>query len=326
MGGDKNAAAGRTAKGEIIFMKKIIVVGSLVVDVAGYCPHFPITGESVIGTSLKLGAGGKGNNQATAASRLGGNVVMIGKMGGDLLNHIITGHYARENMDMTYISASETRDTGSAIIEVDDNGENRIIIVKGANENLTAAEVARAESEFLSCGVVLTQLETSMEAVTECKRLALKYNKPIILNPAPYQDIPDGLLDGINYLTPNETETEFLTGLPLKTEDDAHLCAKKLLGCGVKNVIITMGKKGAYCHDGETGKMIPTTDLKPVDTTGAGDAFNGGLAVAVSENMPLETAIKFANCVASISVTRYGSAPSMPKLDETLELMKKFYV
>lgn len=306
-------------------MKKIVVTGSLVVDVTGYCSRFPITGETVVGKSLKLGAGGKGNNQATAAARLGGRVVMIGKMGKDLLGCVIDDHYQKENMDMTYIAVSGSHETGTALIEVDGGGDNRIIIVKDANDALTAAEVANAEAEFASCDIVLTQLETSMESVLECKRLALKYKKPIILNPAPYRQIPDGLFDGIDYLTPNETEAEYFTGIPLKTEKDAGLCAENLLGRNVRNVIITMGKQGAYCHDGKKGRMIPTTDQKPIDTTGAGDAFNGGLAVAVAEGLPLEAAIKFANCVASISVTRYGSAPSMPALGETLELMERFY-
>ena len=306
-------------------MKKIVVVGSLVVDLAGYCPHFPATGESVIGSSLRLGAGGKGNNQATAASRLGGDVVMIAKMGSDILGNVITEHYRRENMDMGYITISGERDTGCAIIEVDDAGDNRIIIVKSANEALTAAEVARAEAQFEACDVVLTQLETSMEAVEECKHLAFKYKKPMIMNPAPYQKVPEGLLSGIDYLTPNETETEYLTGMPLKSEGDAKKCAEALLGLGVKNVVITMGKLGAYCHDGQAGKMIPTAQVKAVDSTGAGDAFNGALAVALAEKMPLELAVKFANCTATISVTRPGSAPSMPTLGETLELMREFY-
>ncbi|MCL2814623.1 MAG: ribokinase [Oscillospiraceae bacterium] len=306
-------------------MKKIVVTGSLVVDVTGYCSRFPITGETVVGKSLKLGAGGKGNNQATAAARLGARVVMIGKMGKDLLGRVIGDHYQKENMDMTYIAASDSYETGTALIEVDGEGDNRIIIVKDANDALTAAEVANAESQFASCDIVLTQLETSMESVLECKRLAQKYKKPIILNPAPYRQIPDGLFDGIDYLTPNETEAEYFTGLPLKTEKDAELCAKRLLGLNAANVIITMGKQGAYLHDGKKGKMIPATDLQPVDTTGAGDAFNGGLAFAVAGGLPLEAAVQFANSVASISVTRYGSAPSMPALGETLELMKRFY-
>ena len=306
-------------------MKKIVVAGSLVADVTGYCPRFPVTGESVIGKALRFGAGGKGNNQATAAARLGARVVMIGKMGSDLLSHVISDHYRQENMDMAYIATSGIHETGAAIIEVDENGDNRIIIVKGANDELTAAEVARAEREFESCELVLTQLETGMEAVLECKRLAEKHKKPIIINPAPYQPVPDGLFEGIDYLTPNETETGYLTGLLPEDEADCQTCAGKLLGFGVKNVIITMGKKGAYWHDGKIGGMIPATDLKPVDTTGAGDAFNGGLAVALAAGAPLETAIQFANCVASISVTRYGSAPSMPKLGEALELMARFY-
>ena len=306
-------------------MKKIVVTGSLVVDVAGYCSRFPMTGETVVGKALKLGAGGKGNNQATAAFRLGAKVVMIAKMGKDPLSQVIDEHYRREGMDMSYITASDSLETGAAMIEVDDGGSNRIIIVKSANEELSAADVIRAEGEFAGCDLVLTQLETGLESVIETKRLAQKYKKPFILNPAPYRSAPDELLDGIDFFTPNETEAELFTGLPLKTEDDARVCAEKLLGRNIRNVIITMGSQGAYYHDGKKGEMIETTDLKPVDTTGAGDAFSGGLAMALANGLPPKTAIRFANCVASISVTRYGSAPSMPTLGETLELMERYY-
>ena len=307
-------------------MSKILVVGSLIVDVSAHTPHFPVVGETALGTSLKFGPGGKGNNQATAAARAGGEVYMISKTGKDFLQKIMTDHYKNENMSMKYIYEDENVGTGSALIEVDDNGDNRIVVIKDANDKLTAAEVDNAEEDFKDCDVLIMQLETSEESILEGKKLAQKYGVPIILNPAPFQKTPEGLFDGIDYLTPNETEAEFFTGIPVVDENDAEKAAAKLHDMGVKNVIITLGKKGVY-YSGEDGYkvLVPTTDLKSVDSTGAGDAFNGGFAVAVAEKMPVDTALKFANCVASMSVTRPGSGPSMPKREEVLELLERFY-
>ena len=304
-------------------MSKILVVGSLIVDVSAHTPHFPVVGETALGTSLKFGPGGKGNNQATAAARAGGEVYMISKTGKDFLQKIMTDHYKNEKMSMKYIYEDENVGTGSALIEVDDNGDNRIVVIKDANDKLTADN---AEEDFKDCDVLIMQLETSEESILEGKKLAQKYGVPIILNPAPFQKTPEGLFDGIDYLTPNETEAEFFTGIPVVDENDAEKAAAKLHEMGVKNVIITLGKRGVY-FSGEDGYkvLVPTTDLKSVDSTGAGDAFNGGFAVAVAEKMPVDTALKFANCVASISVTRHGSSPSMPKREEVLELLERFY-
>lgn len=306
-------------------MSKIMVVGSLIVDIAAYTPHFPVKGETTLGKRLQFGPGGKGNNQATAAARVGGEVYMISKTGKDFLQGIMTEHYKNEGMTTQYIYVDEESGTGSAIIEIDDTGANRIVVIKGANEKLTAAEVDKAESDFETSDILIMQLEASMESILEGKKLAIKYGKPIILNPAPFQSIPTGLFADIDYLTPNETEAEFFTGIPVATEDDAAKAAEKLHEMGVKNVVITLGKRGVFFSDGKKKLLVPTTDLKPVDTTGAGDAFNGGLAVAIAEGMEMETALKFANCVASISVTRNGSAPSMPNRKEAEELLERYY-
>ena len=306
-------------------MSKIMVVGSLIVDIAAYTPHFPVKGETALGKRLKFGPGGKGNNQATAASRAGGDVCMVSKTGKDFLQSIMNEHYKNEGMTTKYIYVDENAGTGSAIIEIDDNGDNRIVVIKDANEKLTAAEVDNSEEEFKNADVLIMQLETSMESILEGKKLAIKHGVPIILNPAPFQEIPEGLFKDIDYLTPNETEAEFFTGISVETEVDAAKAAEKLHEMGVKNVIITLGKRGVFFSGNGKQILVPTTDLKPVDTTGAGDAFNGGFAVAVAEKMDTETALKFANCVASISVTRNGSAPSMPNRQEVEELLERFY-
>ena len=240
-------------------MSKIMVVGSLIVDVAAYTPHFPVVGETALGTKLKFGPGGKGNNQATAASRAGGEVFMVSKTGKDFLQKIMLDHYEGEKMSTKYIYEDESVGTGSALIEIDDNGDNRIVVIKDANDKLTAAEVDNAEEDFKDSDVLIMQLETSEESILEGKKLAQKYGVPIILNPAPFQAIPDGLFDGIDYLTPNETEAEFFTGIPVVDENDAEKAAQKLHAMGVKNVIITLGKRGVY-YSGEDGYKVLNGD------------------------------------------------------------------
>jgi ribokinase len=305
---------------------KVVVVGSFIVDITGFANRFPKDGETVIGSAVRIGPGGKGSNQATAVSRAGADVVMITKIGSDVLSNIAHEHYSAEGMSEKYIYKTDKAGTGTAFIEVNEtSGENRIIAIKGANELLSAAEVAAAEDEIASCDAVLAQLETCNEAVEELMRLAKKHGKTIVLNPAPYLPVPDGFFDGVDYLTPNETEAEFYSGVPVESPEDAERAALKLLEMGVKNVIVTLGKKGAFFTDGKNKMLVPTTDLKAVDTTGAGDAFNGGFAVALSEGMDIGRALKFANCTASISVTRLGTSPAMPYRHEIDELMKRFY-
>lgn len=305
---------------------KVVVAGSFIVDVVGFAPRFPKDGETVIGSTVKFGPGGKGSNQATAASRAGAEAIMITKIGVDVLSNIAIEHYNAEGMSQKYVYRTDKAPTGTAFIEVSETtGENRIIVVKGANELLSAVEVAAAEEEIATCDAVLAQLESSDEAIVELFRLAMRHGKRIILNPAPARQVPEGLFEVVDYLTPNETEAEYFSGVPVKNPEDAGLAAEKLLGLGVKNVIITLGKHGAFYSDGNNKLLVPTTDLKAVDTTGAGDAFCGALAVALSEGMDILRAIRFANCAASISVTRVGTSQAMPYRHEINELYARFY-
>lgn len=305
---------------------KIVVVGSFIADLTSFTPRFPRDGETVIGSQLKIGPGGKGSNAATAAQRAGGEVTMVTKIGRDSLSDICRRHYSSEGMTDKFVFVSDTAETGSAIIEVnEESGQNRIIVMIGANLELTPAEVDSAESEIAECETVLMQLETNLDAAKEAIALAKKHGKTVVFNPAPAQSVPDGLFDGVDYFTPNETEAEYFSGIAVKTEEDAFAAGKKLLSLGVKNVVITLGKTGAALINESTALIIPTTDLKAVDTTGAGDAFNGGLTVALSEGMDIVKAIKFANCVASISVTRKGTSPAMPHRGEVDALYEKYY-
>lgn len=305
---------------------KIVVVGSFISDITAFVPHFPREGETVIGSSLNFGPGGKGSNQATAAARSGAEVVMVAKTGDDTLSDIQHKHYLREGMTEKYIFRTKESQTGTCFISVSEvTGQNEIVIVKGANEHLSPEDVLKAEEDISTCDCVLAQFETTFETVEMMIRLAKKHHKVIVINPAPAQAIPEGLLDGVDYFTPNETEAEFFSGIPVVTEEDARKASEKIIGLGVKNVIITLGKKGAYFYNKKRSFLVKPTNLKAVDSTGAGDAFNGALVVALSEGRDVEDAIKFANCVASISVTRKGSSDSMPFREESLALLHDFY-
>ena len=307
-------------------MAKIIVVGSLNVDITAYASRFARDGETITGDDIKFGPGGKGGNQACAAARAGGDVCMISRIGNDVLSGVITDHYNKEGMSDKYISRSETVSTGSAVIEVSaENGQNKIVVIPGANAELSAENVREAESEFASCDVFLTQLETGLEPIYEGIRLAKKYQKTVILNPAPLRALPNDILANIDYFTPNETEAEFYSGIKIESEEDARRAADEIMKLGVKNVVITLGKRGVYFANEKESFSVATKLLKAVDTTGAGDAFNGGLSVALGEGMDILSALKFANCAGSISVTRYGAATSGAYRYEIREMMKDFY-
>lgn len=305
-------------------MAKIVGPASLIVDITGFAPHLPVAGETTKGTTLRFGPGGKGNNQMTAAHRAGSEVKVIGRRGEDFLGQILKEHYAAEGMSEEYITAAVGEETGSALIEVDErDAQNRIIVVLAANERVDAQSVCAAEKDIADCDAVLAQFETTVEAVAMSKQLARKYGKPFILNPAPFAAVDDSLFDGIDYVTPNETEAEQFTGIAVQTLEDCRLAARRFFELGVKNVIITLGVKGAFFTDGKQEILVPAIKVNALETTGAGDAFNGGLATAIAEGMPMETALKFATCTAAISVTRLGSAPSMPKREEILALLER---
>ena len=307
-------------------MKKIMIVGSLNSDITVYAPRFPVPGETMIGGRVGFGYGGKGSNQAIAAHRSGGLVKFVSRVGNDALGSDLLEFYRSEGISTEYIGVSDTAATGCAIIEVSaESGNNHIVVAQGANAELSAADMAAAEADFADCDIFLTQLETGVDSINEGKRLALKYGKPIVFNPAPYSALPEGFFEGIDFVTPNETEAEYYTGEAVNDIEGARRAAKKFAELGVRNTIITLGKRGVF-FSGEKGEwLVPTTDLKAVDTTGAGDSFNGAFCVGYAEGMDIETALKFANCVSSISVTRKGAATSIPHRGEALELLSSYY-
>lgn len=305
-------------------MAKIVGPGSLIVDITGFAPHLPVAGETVKGTTIRLGPGGKGNNQMTAAHRAGSDVKVIGRCGNDFLGRVMQEHFATEGMSVEHIRVDEKDETGGAFIEIDErDAQNRIIVIFAANGKLTREDIYAAEKDFADCDLALTQFETTLEAVTATKELAHKYNKPFVLNPAPYLSVSNDFFAGVDFITPNETEAEQFTGIKVDTLEDCKRAAEKFLEMGVKNVIITLGVRGSFFTDGKQEIFVPALKVKAVETTGAGDAFNGGFATAIAEGLSIENALKFATCTAAISVTRYGSAPSMPKREEIIELLKK---
>lgn len=307
-------------------MGKVTGVGSIVIDLTAFTPKLPVAGETVKGYSFKTGCGGKGSNQMTAAKRAGAEAVIISNVGDDEFKNIVTEHYAKDNMSLKYVNTLSGYSTSVALIEVDKtSGQNRIVVITDACDALKTADVLRAEEEFKTADVILTQNETSFESIAEAKRLAEKYNKIFIYNPAPYKDIPLEFLNGVDYITPNESEAEALTHIKTDTIDGVKAAAQKLISLGVKNVIITLGIRGAYFLSKTEEYFIDSIKVEAVETTGAGDAFNGGFAAAICEGKNVLKSLRFATCTSAISVTRIGSGASMPARGEITALYEKTY-
>jgi ribokinase len=294
-------------------MSKIVVVGSYVVDLMSRTPHLPKPGETVLGGPFKMGPGGKGGNQATAAARCGSEVTFVTKLGDDIFGREALKHFNGEKVNTQYIKVDPNQATGVALIEVDDHSENSIVVALGACGTITESEVLAVEEKVKEADIVLLQLETSIEAVVTTVKLAKKYGIPVILNPAPYQQFPREILKDVAYITPNETEACELSGIEVTDEVTALAAAKRIYEMGVGTVIITLGSKGAFFYrGGEKGELVPSFKVKAVDTTGAGDAFNGGFTHAISNGYNVKDAIVFGNTVAALSVTKLGTAPAMP--------------
>lgn len=305
-------------------MAKIIGPGSLNVDLTGYTPHLPVAGETVLGSKVSFGPGGKGLNQMTAAHRAGADTYIIGRRGEDVLGVIIKRHFENEGMSDRFIQIGPEDVTGTALIEIDEgSAQNRIIVISGSNDKVTDKEVSFAEDDFASADAVLAQFETNLSSIEKAKELANKYNKPFILNPAPYRDVPQGFFNGVDFITPNETEAEQYTGVKVETIEDCRKAAKCFFDMGVKNVIITLGSRGAFFASNDEEILVPSIKVKAVETTGAGDAFNGGFATAIAEGKDVRYALAFGTCTAALSVTRNGAAASMPYREEILKLLKE---
>lgn len=302
---------------------KICVVGSSMIDLISKAPRLPRIGETLIGHSFHIGYGGKGANQAVMAAKLGAQVAMVNKVGRDVFGEGTMQNYREQGIDATHVLFDETRFSGVAPIFVDDNAQNFILIVPGANLGLTPEDVHKAEQVILSSDILICQLEILTETTLEAFRVAKQGNVLTILNPAPAAQIPDELLQLADICAPNETETELLTGMRVGTLDEAEAAARQLLSRGTKTVILTLGERGALLVDQDRVENIPAIQVNAVDPTGAGDAFIGSLAVFLGEGCSLSEAIRRANAVAGLSVTRIGTQVSFPKRVEADEFLKQ---
>lgn len=305
--------------------KPIIILGVFVVDLAFRIQSLPAWGETVLGSDFQLGPGGKGSNQSVAAGRLGGKVSFISKVGRDTFGEIARRTGAEAGIDMQFLFESAEQATGAAAIIVDQvSGENSVIITPGAAATLRPEEVDRAKKNIADASVFLTQLELPVPLVEHGLQMAHQSGVPTILNPAPACELPDSVLQLCDYITPNETEAQALTGVSVDSLENAERAADALLARGVRNVVITLGARGAYIKTGRLSDHVPAFQAgSVVETTGAGDAFNGGFAVGLSEGMDLLQAARFGCAVAGISVTRRGTAPSMPTRAEVDALMSQ---
>lgn len=293
-------------------MNKIIVAGSSNTDMVTVSDKLPAAGETVIAKKFFTNPGGKGANQAVAARRLGGQVIFIAKVGHDLFGEQALETYQKEGIEIQYIAREKGSVSGVAMINVDAQGENTIVVAPGANSLLNEQDIEKAGEAFAQAEIFLAQLEIPLETVVSLSKRVSALNKKLMLNPAPARSLPDELFSHLYMITPNESEAESLTGIRVIDAASAHEAATELKSRGVEVVIITLGKRGAYLHSDSISKLIPAPAVQPIDTTAAGDTFNGALAVALSEGMHLEEAVKFANRCAAISVTREGAQAAIP--------------
>jgi ribokinase len=296
---------------------KIIVVASFMMDLTTKLQRLPQRGETVFGDDFESGAGGKGSNQAVCAKRLGANVTIIVKIGNDIFGKEAYSNFEREGFNTDLIFIDEEHPTGVAPIFVEDSGENIIAIVPGANSYLTPQHVAKGEKRIREADVLLTNFEISLDTSLYALKTAKEFGLTTILNPAPAptEPIDDNLFSYVDMLTPNETEARGLLG-KIDASMEIEESASELLEKGVETVVMTLGEKGAFYMNSDEKGHVPAFRVDTIDTTGAGDAFNGALAVSIAEGTSLKNSIEFANRVAAISTTRFGTARAMPFRNE----------
>ena len=303
---------------------KIAVVGSANVDLTTFSDVFPRPGETLFGKSFDLGFGGKGANQAVAARLCGADVVMIAKLGNDLFGEATIKNFASVGIDTTHVRIVDGVSSGVAPIFVEPNGQNRIIVVKGANDTLKPADVDAAASALESVDTIVLQFEIPLETIYYTVQFARKHKIRCIVNPAPAQPAKMADLAAADYFVPNETEAEMITGLPVHSIDDAKKCAAALLKLGFSKVILTLGSRGSLLASAQGAELMPPFQVTPVDTTGAGDAFIGSFSVFLAEGLPEEGALARANLYAALSTTRVGTQKSFPRRsDFEVEWMRR---
>lgn len=303
-------------------MKKVIVFGSFVVDLMARSAHLPTKGETIKGTMFRMGPGGKGFNQCVAAHKAGADVLMVTKVGKDTFADVAFSTMRMLSMPSDNIFVSNSTETGVALIFVDEKTcQNEIVIVPGACNTITKEDIFSIEYLMKDAEYILLQLEVNQDANNIVADLAQKHGCKIILNSAPYAPLSDDFLSKIYMVTPNEIEAEQITGVPVNDLASAKKAAKYFKEKGVKVVIITLGSKGIFVSSATIEEIIPAFHAEAVDTTGAGDAFNGGLLAALSKGKSLIEAVTFGQAVAALSVKKIGTTASMPTYEEILEFL-----
>jgi ribokinase len=300
---------------------RVVVVGSSNTDMIIKLDRIPRPGETVLGGQFVTAAGGKGANQAVAAARAGAEVTFIARVGQDMFGDRAVAAFVEEGIDVAHIVRDPDCPSGVALIFVAKDGENSIAVAGGANGKLSPGDMAAGAATLDGASALVMQLETPLETVEAAAEMAARRGVAVILNPAPARPLPAGLLQQVSILTPNETEAELLTGIAVTDETSASRAAATLRDRGVSTVIITLGARGALLADSTGPRMVAGFPVKAVDTTAAGDVFNGALAVALGEGRALPDAVRLANAAAAISVTRLGaqpSAPTRPEIDRLL--------
>ena len=292
--------------------KKILVVGSCNTDMVIKSDRLPTPGETVIGGTFLMNPGGKGANQAVAAARQGGLVTFIAKTGNDVFGKQSIELYNSEGINTDLILSDPNNPSGVALIMVNSNGENCITVASGSNANLTPKDIEKFKSHIDKADLILMQLEIPIETVEYVSELALERQTPVILNPAPARSLPEKLIKGLFLITPNETEAEILSGVKVNSYEKAKEAADIISGKGVSNVVITMGALGAFVKEGDTYNMIPAVKVVAVDTTAAGDCFNGTLCVGLSEGKTITESVKLAVKASGLCVQKMGAQSSIP--------------
>jgi ribokinase len=298
--------------------RKIVVVGSSNMDMVVKTEHIPAPGETVLSGSFFMNPGGKGANQAVAVARLGGEAVFISKTGNDVFGKQFSQLFSEEGIDIRYLVSDEDLPSGVALITVDEAGENSIVVASGANAALDGKDIDSALDQIAGAAILLVQLEIPMKTVDYVVRFAAGKGVKVILNPAPANTLSQELLECVHILTPNKKEASMIAGIDVTDMESAKEAAKIICSKGARNVVVTMGSLGALIHTNGGFQVVPARPVETVDTTAAGDVFNGALAVAVAEGKTLEEAVDIACEAAAISVTRLGAQSSIPYRTELI--------
>ena len=300
----------------------ITVIGSSNTDMIIKVPRIPKPGETILGGKFSTHAGGKGANQAVAAARAGGNVTFVGRVGDDIFGAQALKGLEKEGINIDYIVKDKEAPSGIAEILVAEEGGNSVAVASGANQNLSVYDIIAAKEPILASDIILMQLEIPLKTVEYAAKLAYDNGIRVILNPTPGQPLPISILKTVTILTPNEYEAEMLTGIKIEDEGAAEDAGKILMSKGVNKVIITIGKKGALILDSSGSDLVGGFKVNAVDTTVAGDVFNGALAVALAEKNNIWEAVKFSNAAAALSVTKMGAQSSVPRREDIIEFLE----